>query len=188
MGREFGNNPQPWTLEAFKLADAERRERRSLSWALVAVTPVAFLSVFWATLHVVYRAGVASNADPYCGDHMLDVPYYLAGALENPTGPDYAALGAIAAGMATTMALMAMKMQFLGWPLHPVALPIACAWVMDAYVPAVFLAWLVKALVMRYGGLRLHRVALPFFLGLIIGSAVVAFLRTITACILDVPL
>ncbi|NIR02000.1 MAG: hypothetical protein GTN78_17705, partial [Gemmatimonadales bacterium] len=116
MTREFGNNPQPWTLEAFKLAESERMERRRLSWALVAITPVAFLSVFWATLHLVYGVGVASNADPYCEDHALDVPYYLATALENPTGPDYASLGAIAAGMATTVALMAMKMQFLRWP------------------------------------------------------------------------
>jgi len=188
MGREFGNSPQPWTLEAFKLTDAEHRERRSLSWALVAITPVAVMSVFWATLHVVYGAGVASNADPYAGDHMLDVPYYLSTALENPTGPDYASLGAIAAGMASTVALMAMKMRFLWWPLHPVALPIACAWVMDAYVPAVFTAWLIKAVIMRYGGLRLHRQALPFFLGLIIGSAVVSFLRTITASVLNIPL
>jgi hypothetical protein len=188
MGREFGNNPQPWTLEAFKLAESERMERGRLSWALMAITPVAFLSVFWATLHVVYKAGVASNADPYGADHVLDVPYYLSTALENPTGPDYAALGAIAGGMATTVVLMAMKMHFLAWPLHPVALPIACAWVMDAYLPAVFIAWAAKAVIMRYGGLRLHRLALPFFLGLIIGSAVVSFLRTITACILDVQL
>jgi hypothetical protein len=119
---------------------------------------------------------------------MLDVPYYLATALENPTGPDYAALGAMAAGMAATVLLMVMKMHFLHWPLHPVALPIACAWVMDAYVPAVFVAWATKAAVMRYGGLRLHRLALPFFLGLIIGSAVVTLLRTIVAVVLDVPL
>ncbi|MCJ7750543.1 MAG: hypothetical protein MUQ65_05560 [Armatimonadetes bacterium] len=188
MARAFGSNPQPWTLEAFKLAESERTERRRLSWALVGITPVVILSMFWATLHVVYGVGVASNADPYAGDHVLDVPYYLAGALENPTGPDYAALGAIAAGMATTVALMAMKMQFLGWPLHPVALPIACSWVMDAYVAAVFVAWLMKAAIMRYGGLRLHRLALPFFLGLIVGSAMVSFLRTIIACVLDVPL
>ena len=186
MGREFGNNPQPWTLEAFKLTAAERRERRSLSWALVAITPVAILSVFWATLHLVYRLGVASNADPYAGDHMLDVPYYLAGALENPSGPDYAALGAVAVGMVATALLMVMKMQFLSWPLHPVALPIACAWIMDAYVPAVFVAWVIKAAIMRYGGLRLHRLALPFFIGLIVGSAVVSFVRTIIAAALGI--
>ncbi len=188
LARAFGSNPQPWTLEALKLIELERMERRRLSWALVGITPVVILSIFWATLHIVYRVGVASNADPYAGDHALDVPNFLASALQNPTGPDYAALGAVAAGVVATVALMAMKMQFLSWPLHPVAMPIACAWIMDAYLPAVFVAWLTKAVIMRYGGLRLHRLALPFFLGLIVGSAVVVFLRTITACIIDVPL
>jgi hypothetical protein len=183
----FVNNPQPWTLEAFKLVESERRERRRLSWALVAVTPVAVLCVFWATLHVVYSAGVGSNADPYAGDG-LDVPRHLAAALQNPAGSNYAALGAVAAGMAATVLLMVMKMRFLGWPLHPVALPIAPAYITDHYLAAIFVAWLLKAAVIRYGGLRFHRKALPFFLGLIVGSAVLIVLCTITACIFDVPL
>ncbi len=183
----FVNNPQPWTLEAFKLVEAERTDRRRLFWALVAITIVAVLSVFWATLHVVYGAGVGSNADPYAGD-QLDMPRYLAAALDNPTGSDYAALGAVGTGMAATILLMVLKMRFLGWPLHPVALPIAPAYITDHYFAAIFVAWLVKAVIIRYGGLRLHRKALPFFLGLIVGSAVLIVLCTITACILDVPL
>ncbi len=184
----FGDNPQPWTLEALKLIEPERTERRRLSWALVGITPVVILSAFWAILHVTYKVSVFSNPDPGARDHVLAIPYYLASALGNPTGPNYASLGAVAVGMATTVALMVMKMRFLGWPLHPVAFPIASAWTMDAYLPAVFSTWLIKATIMRYGGLRLHRKALPFFLGLIVGSAVVAFLRTIMACILDIRL
>ncbi|NIR01960.1 MAG: hypothetical protein GTN78_17485, partial [Gemmatimonadales bacterium] len=85
------------------------------------------------------------------------MPQLLANALQNPAGPDYAALGAVAAGVVSTALLMALKMRFVGWPLHPVALPIACAWVTDEYLPAIFTAWLIKAAIMRYGGLRLHR-------------------------------
>ena len=186
--REFGHNPQPWTLEAFKLADAGGTNRRSLAWLMVAMTPVAAMSVFWATLHVVYRAGVWSNAELGAGDHALDVPNLLSNALQNPAGPDYSALGAVGVGVLSMVALMALKMRFVGWPLHPVALPIACAWITDAYLPAIFMAWLVKAVVMRYGGLRLHRQALKFFLGVIIASSVVAFIRSIVACITNVPL
>ena len=186
--RGFGDNPQPWTLEAFKLADAGRMDRRRVAWLMVAMTPVAVLSVFWATLHVVYRSGVASNADPGGEDHVLDVPNLLADALQNPAGRDYGVLGAVGAGVAVTLVLMALKMRFVGWPLHPVALPIACAWVTDAYLPAIFAAWLIKAVIMRYGGLRLHRQGLTFFLGVIIGSAIVVFLRSIIAGITNVPL
>jgi hypothetical protein len=185
---EFGNNPQPWSLEGLKLVEPERTGRRRFVWALVAITPVVILSAFWAVLHITYKVSVFSNPDPGARDHVLAVPYYLSNALENPSGPNYSGLGAVAAGMATTVALMAMKMRFLGWPLHPVAFPIASAWVMDAYLPAIFITWVIKVAIMRYGGLRLHRLALPFFLGLIIGPAVVTLLRTIIASVLDVPL
>jgi len=186
--REFNSNPQPWTLEAFKLADAGRIDRRRMAWLMVAITPVAAMSVFWATLHVVYRAGVHSNADSGADDHALDVPNLLSNALQNPAGADFSALGAVAVGVAITVVLMALKMRLVGWPLHPVALPIACAWVTDGYLPSIFTAWLIKAVIMRYGGLRLHRQALTFFLGVIMGSAIVVFVRTIIAWGIDVPL
>ena len=87
-----------------------------------------------------------------------------------------------------TGVLMALKLHFVGWPLHPVALPIACAWVTDGYLPAIFTAWVVKAVIMRYGGLRLHRQALTFFLGVIVAAASITFLRTLLAWLLDTPL
>jgi hypothetical protein len=43
--------------------------------------------------------------------------------------------------------------------------------------PALFLAWLIKLLLLRYGGLRAHRTALPVFLGLLVGDATVTLLR-----------
>jgi hypothetical protein len=186
--REFNSSPQPWTLEAFKLADSGRTSRRGFLWLMVAITPVAALCAFWSMLHVVYRAGVATNADPGGADHALDTPELLANALNNPTGPDYSGLAAVGVGMVSTAVLMALKMRFVGWPLHPVALPIACAWVTDGYLPAIFVAWLIKAVIMHYGGLRLHRQGLKFFIGVIIGSSVVVFLRSLIAWATNVPL
>jgi hypothetical protein len=186
--RGFNNNPQPWTLEGFKLAEGGRMNRGRLAWLMVAITPLAALSVFWATLHVAYKGGVASNADPEAAHHALDVPELLANALANPTGPDYSALAAVGAGAVSTVVLMALKLRFVGWPLHPVALPIASAWATDWYLPAIFTAWLIKAAIMRYGGLRLHRQGLTFFLGVILGSAIIVFLRTLIAWAIDVPL
>jgi hypothetical protein len=37
------------------------------------------------------------------------------------------------------------------------------------------ITWLVKLLVVRYGGMRLYRQAMPFFMGLVLGDCIAAF-------------
>ena len=41
---------------------------------------------------------------------------------------------------------------------------------------SIFLAWLCKATILRYGGVRAYRALLPFFLGLILGEFTTACL------------
>ncbi len=45
--------------------------------------------------------------------------------------------------------------------------------------PAIFIAWLVKLMLLRYGGLRAHNVAKPLFLGFIVGNAVTGLTWTL---------
>ena len=74
---------------------------------------------------------------------------------------------------------MAVKLRFPAWPLHPVAFPLAFCFPIDAMLPAIIVSWLIKLLLLRYGGLRAHRKALPFFLGLLVGSATMSLVQSI---------
>ena len=38
-------------------------ERRRLAWALIATTVVVIPSLFWATLHVLYKIGILAGVD-----------------------------------------------------------------------------------------------------------------------------
>ncbi|MBI4553357.1 MAG: hypothetical protein HY710_13925 [Candidatus Latescibacteria bacterium] len=67
--------------------------------------------------------------------------------------------------------LIVLRYQFPGWPLHPVGFTIARGVAVDNAVFTVFLAWLVKAVVLRLGGIGLYRRTQPFFLGLLVGFA-----------------
>ncbi len=181
-------NPDPWTLETYKLGELGRVQLKRLPWVLVLTTLVVVPSLFWASLHVLYHIGARAGADPFASGHASQVPLQLASMLQNPTGTNSSLLEAVGAGFAITAFLMMLKLRFYAWPLHPVAFPIASAWVMDSALPAVFIAWLVKAVVMRYGGLRLYRATLPFFLGMILSSSVIGFVRMTIGAIFDLEM
>ena len=86
---------------------------------------------------------------------------------------------AIGFGFLLTVVLTFLKLRFQWWPLHPVAYPIAPASTIQSMTLAIFVTWLFKAMLLRYGGLRAHRTALPFFLGLLVGGATIALLQRI---------
>ncbi|MCX8053233.1 MAG: hypothetical protein N3B12_05445 [Armatimonadetes bacterium] len=50
-----------------------------------------------------------------------------------------------------------------------------------------FIAWVIKLVILRYGGLKLYRRALPFFLGVILGECIVGSFWTIWGISTHVP-
>ena len=70
--------------------------------------------------------------------------------------------------------LIVIRQKLLWWPFHPLGFLISTTWMAQFVWFNVFLAWLVKLLVLRYGGARLYQASRPFFLGLILGHFTVA--------------
>ena len=63
-----------------------------------------------------------------------------------------------------------MRARFVWWPLHPVGLVASCTLpIMARAWFSIFLAWLFKILILKYGGIGVYRKSIPFFLGLILG-------------------
>lgn len=70
-------------------------------------------------------------------------------------------------GIATAM-LMFLSTNFTWWPLHPMGYVMATfGWY---FVGGFFIAWLVKILILRYGGFETYKRLTPLFIGLIIGQ------------------
>lgn len=175
---EQRNHPMPNQLEGLKMAEGGRMERRRLTLVMAAVPVVALLAFFWATLHTGYHLGMSSvhTSAWYTriGGWATDD---LRSDTENPAGIQLGGSLAILISLVVTSLLYCLKLQLAWWPLHPVAYPISTSNTIAGITPALFLTWLVKSLLLRYGGLRAHRTALPIFLGLLVGDATVALLR-----------
>jgi hypothetical protein len=79
-------------------------------------------------------------------------------------------------GFGATVLLEIAALTFAGWPLLPVGFvacfgnPIGNAWF------SIFVGWLAKVLIVRFGGAPLFQRARPFFIGIIFGEALAAAL------------
>jgi hypothetical protein len=105
-------------------------------------------------------------------------PFRYMTSVYNLPNADVGTRFAFAGGGAGVMAaLLFLRQRFLWWPLHPIGFPIANTYTIVSYGwLAIFMAWLFKAIILRYGGVRLYRTMIPFFLGLTLGEFFTAVL------------
>jgi hypothetical protein len=88
----------------------------------------------------------------------------------NPTAAmDCARFAWMASGAAGMALLVALRLRFAGWPLHPVGLAVVSSFTLYAVYGGFLVAWLAKAVLLRWGGYRAYREATPFFIGLALG-------------------
>ena len=75
-------------------------------------------------------------------------------------------------GGGVTLLLTYLRTRFIGFPLSPAAYVLDVTWAMELFWLDITIAWFIKTMFLRYGGIKLYRTALPFFLGLILGDFV----------------
>jgi len=156
------------SIEGFKTAQVRRIVARSMMIAMAIAVVVGAISAFWAVLHALYVHGYSGRP---AGDAFAREAWNkMAGWLTFPQKPRVAATLATAFGLLFALALGAMRMRFAWWLWHPVGYATATSWSMDRLWFCIFVGWLAKALITRYGGAQLYRRSLPFFVGLVMGE------------------
>lgn len=111
----------------------------------------------------------------------------VSGWMSNQVPVGWDRLGYMSIGGILFLGLTFIREQFVGFPLHPIGLclglagPFAWVWF------SVFIAWLIKVLVLRYTGLRGFVISRPFFLGMVLGSFTAAGVWIIIDGITGVP-
>ena len=159
---------------AFKVCEDAKLKisGRKLIFFLTTAMVVGLATTMVCYVWMGYRHGLLHGY----GWYFVSSPRYhwswVANTINNPNLPQFSALVFmfIGAGLAGLMSLLNYRLS--GWPLHPAGLAIALTNTVRIDWFGIFLAWLIKMVILRYGGVKLYRQVLPFFIGLILGTCV----------------
>ena len=167
----------PIGLEGLQMAHRRRFRARGMFGAILLATVLGCLSTFWAYEHQAYRLG--TDVGFASGEGVAQEAFgRMAGWVHGDvsTQPDGPATAAIGVGLVCALALFALRLRFVGFPLHPIGYAISSSWAIHLIWFPLLIAWALKGLTLRYGGLGAFRRFVPFFLGLVLGDCVMGSL------------
>ena len=178
-----GSRTSPMAMATHAIAldeEARPRQRVRLGWLLLAVLLIG-LVVCGATHlrasyhHAVTLDGMDSPISPWGTQRFQNANNLLLSQQQGQIPrPVYNRAAHVAFGVVLAGLLYWGCLTFPRWPLHPIGLLMVSTFYGDNAWQSIFLGWLIKLLILRYGGSRLYRTARPFFVGLIVGEVFAA--------------
>lgn len=160
----------PAITNAYALAGPSGLKPRAFTVGIALAILIGFVVSFYAFVGLNYRYG-AMTLDNY-GTNLA--PHWSLDRARDyvrmPLSANGGDLQALSAGMLLAALLASLKSRYLWWPFGPIGLAMGSTYAMNRIWFSVFLGWVCKAVVLRVGGLRAYRVALPYFLGLLLGE------------------
>ena len=158
-------------IHGLKLAESyTMSQRHRLFFAIMLAGLVAFGSAVATVLYTGYQYGALNLSVWFFGVGSATAAYsFIDYHISNPLPASESFYSLALIGGLVQLLLALANARFLWWPIHPIAFPVSAYWTTHHLMPSIFLAWLVKSVVLHYGGVVLYRKTRPFFLGLILG-------------------
>ncbi|MCC6730999.1 MAG: hypothetical protein IT208_16870 [Chthonomonadales bacterium] len=177
MGRHhLAMEQAAYQLDGVKISQEAGIRRRVFVTAVALAFLVGLGAAFWVHLSAYYDVGSNMAGGGGGGGEWRAVVaaqeyQQMASRIADAPPRDIPRLEALGGGFLFTAALYWLRLHWLGSPFHPLGFVLATAYG-DSANPMWFplmVAWLLKASILRAGGLSLYRRGIPFFLGLAMG-------------------
>ena len=165
-GRSFAMTS---SANSLKLSEGFGGSKRPLFWTMLLAMAVGLVSSMWVVMELGYSYGALNLKIPGGQHGLYD---YAASLIRTPSEPHLWGWINTGIGAGVMLLLMLARWYYVWWPLHPLGYPIGPTGIMDHLWFDMFLAWLIKVSVLRYGGVALYRRTRPFFMGMIAGHIV----------------
>lgn len=154
---------------SLKIIERAEENRRRFFWFLFMAILINIITTLILELKLAYKyGGINLNNWYFVGGPQA--PYkYAADVIKNPTTPNKIGYLCRAIGFITMGILIFARQNFLWWPLHPIGFLVGPVWLMDQLWFSIFIVWLIKKLILKYGGAQVYNKFKYFFLGLPLG-------------------
>jgi len=168
---EIKTSVMAFCANGLRMAEQLGKPRRYLFWAMLLGIATCFIGSVWATISYGYKFG-GLNLARFPFNIGAQAPFfeYAEPYIRTAAGPRWDGWLYTLIGAVIMYLLMIARHNLLWWPLHPIGFPICSVWPTHFVWLSIFISWLLKATILKYGGPKLFRQLRPFFLGLILGE------------------
>ena len=173
FNRTYRQHPMGHEMESYAFAERVGNRPRSMTWVIVAALVTGITVGLLTTMQMYYRYGSPYPGFPSPMGAGAEGWSLMTNWANNPAPPQATTIGAIAVSALIVLGLAFARNAWFGFPLHPIGYAFASSYAMEYIWAVVLLTWLIKTMVVRYGGLKLYRRSLPFFFGMILADCVV---------------
>ena len=185
--RDNVSHPMPSQLEGFKMAERARLSQKKMAIAMIIALLVATPVSFWAYLHLIYQHGAVRTEGYIIGIGFETFERMLLPWLQQPHTTDSTGLSFTAFASLFTLGLMFLRRQFIWFPFHPAGYALGLSAGMVWVWSAVCVGWFIKAILLKFGGLRTYRKAAPFFVGVILGDFLTGTFWSLIGAVFEIP-
>lgn len=167
-------------LESYKFSDQVGLKRRSVTKVMLIVVVFSILVGFVSVLPLFYEYG--ANSLSYW--HIQSGKQWNFDWAETHASDWEASFrkevaGYVIGGGVITAFLAFMTSRFVWWPIHPLGFYTGLSAWMSYFWAGFLIAWIVKSIVLRYGGYVSFKKLRPAFLGMIVGSVIMNILNVL---------
>jgi hypothetical protein len=162
------------TIDGLKMNEEAKIKPKIFFFSIIVAIGLSYFFSAWTTIHLGYIHGAlnAPNGWFYGSGFPSAVGTFISSKITNPLSKQIiiSRLIFVGIGAICMLFLIFMHQTFLWWPLNYIGLPIADSWAIRWAWFSIFLAWIIKIIILRYGGAKIYYKTIPFFIGLILGS------------------
>lgn len=161
----------PHMLNSQKFADQVSLNARSLFIAIAAAMVITLVISGRQSVALPYRYGASMMYDKWAYLASPQRPLqFLNSQIMQPIQINAGAWKHMIGGGLAFWGLMMLYTRFIGFPLHPAVFIFVSGYPMQCFWFSYLVAWIIKSIVMRYGGLKLYHRLRPFAYGMILGD------------------